>query len=571
MEHVDQLAQFVTSCYGAFGFSFLIVICALWVYWFRFKKQITPLISAITEANQKLRSYEGTNGFAENFEEINAWIESIDILKDAWREFRENLIFPSIDDPNAPIKNSKEAYLFFDEQSLIDKYMNINLFSSVPNYLTGAGILGTFIGLVFGIYLAHKGLISSDPNELNEALMRLLGGASLAFITSIAGIGSSIVFSWKKKKCVHRLHTLISDWNAMIDERVELATVEQYASKSLIESQKHTLQLEKFNTDLAFSIASALEDKMAERLGPTLNKLIDTVQALKDDRGELNHQILNNMIDQFKQSISGAAHSEMSAICESLASLQQNLNGTVNALALGNEKVQETNRQMAEELKSALTQSSKLMNEEVIKAVESMTKQFESCTESTTNKLIQASDYTSKSVIASAEKFQESTELLASLTDKIENLLLSSGINIEELNKLSSTFGQAYEELQKLIYPVREVANKVTEAGVKIVETMKHNDTLVDQLNNLSNRMEDSSEKMAKSWEEYRKRFEEIDQSLVNFFEQINLGLEAYTNRVKEFATQLDMHTASAIGKLGGATGELREAIEELIDGMNKH
>jgi hypothetical protein len=59
-------------------------------------------------------------------------------------------------------------------------------------------ILGTFIGLVAGIYLASTNLASDNIVLAKQAMQQLLHGASLAFITSIFGLSSSIVFSWRE-------------------------------------------------------------------------------------------------------------------------------------------------------------------------------------------------------------------------------------------------------------------------------------------------------------------------------------------------------------------------------------
>jgi hypothetical protein len=38
--------------------------------------------------------------------------------------------------------------------------VNLRLLHAMPNYLTGFGILGTFVGLAAGISLANQGLAS---------------------------------------------------------------------------------------------------------------------------------------------------------------------------------------------------------------------------------------------------------------------------------------------------------------------------------------------------------------------------------------------------------------------------
>ena len=56
-----------------------------------------------------------------------------------------------------------------------------------PNMLTSIGILGTFIGIVIG-------LIAFDPANIDGSIEFLLAGLKTAFITSLAGMGLSILF-----------------------------------------------------------------------------------------------------------------------------------------------------------------------------------------------------------------------------------------------------------------------------------------------------------------------------------------------------------------------------------------
>ncbi len=56
-----------------------------------------------------------------------------------------------------------------------------------PNLLTSIGILGTFVGIVIG-------LMGFDPTDIDGSIGLLLTGLKTAFVTSLAGMGGSIVF-----------------------------------------------------------------------------------------------------------------------------------------------------------------------------------------------------------------------------------------------------------------------------------------------------------------------------------------------------------------------------------------
>ena len=56
---------------------------------------------------------------------------------------------------------------------------------AMPGLLMGVGILFTFLGLAIGVF----GLDPTDADQLTLGVRKLLGGMSLAFLTSIAGLG----------------------------------------------------------------------------------------------------------------------------------------------------------------------------------------------------------------------------------------------------------------------------------------------------------------------------------------------------------------------------------------------
>jgi len=58
--------------------------------------------------------------------------------------------------------------------------------STIPGHMTAIGILGTFIGIFFGLY-------NFDVSDLNKSVPLLLEGMKLAFTTSVAGLASSTV------------------------------------------------------------------------------------------------------------------------------------------------------------------------------------------------------------------------------------------------------------------------------------------------------------------------------------------------------------------------------------------
>lgn len=155
--------------------------------------------------NEEKRRNEIT--FKYNFSKINDELCKNAIFKHHWSEFTESLVHSN--DNDTPVQNSHPAAFFFNEDTIIIPNYSAATYTATPNYLTGFGILGTFLGLAGGIYLASAGLSggfdADNTEKLRTALNQLLSGAGLAFMTSIVGLACSLAFAFREKYIIREL------------------------------------------------------------------------------------------------------------------------------------------------------------------------------------------------------------------------------------------------------------------------------------------------------------------------------------------------------------------------------
>ncbi len=83
-----------------------------------------------------------------------------------------------------------------DGKRFFRMHASYGLAEAMPGLLTGIGILFTFAGLTVGVY----GLDPTDADQLTAGVSRLLGGMSLAFLTSISGIAAALWWNWRFKQ-----------------------------------------------------------------------------------------------------------------------------------------------------------------------------------------------------------------------------------------------------------------------------------------------------------------------------------------------------------------------------------
>ncbi|SEA68357.1 hypothetical protein SAMN05660420_02864 [Desulfuromusa kysingii] len=509
------VGEFILSGKGVFLACSIIILSAFWAI-IRFSHRIFPIINVLKEANQKIAEYEDERQFSENYEEFNGWVKNTPLLKFPWEEFTETLIL----EPDQKIKNTDDAVTYFNESSIISPTVNIRFYNSVPNIITGAGILGTFIGLVFGVEDAARNIAGQANAHLppEVAMKALLHGASLAFTTSISGLFMSMVFSWYEKHFLNKAHGYIRSWNLSLDERLERLTPERLAVDTYREVQQQTQELKAFNTDLIWSITQSLEDNIGGKLQPILTDLLGVTRQMRDNRDATNEEMLKGVVDEFKEAIQGAAGKEMAQLGETLGDLNDKLFLQTSGMTEAHEKMAAGTKDLLEQVGDVIKSSVDGLKETLINVDSAATAMGKTAT--------QFMEIT-KQLIGSFEQFE-------TISRRLENVSLT----LEET-------GEALKESNRA----------QTEAVVSIKESI---DNLYDTHN-----------QVAKSWESYSNRFGDIDESLSKFFTDLQQGVQAYSEQVNSFLQDIDRLMADSIDKLGGATSEIRDTVEGLSEQLD--
>ncbi|WP_145613018.1 hypothetical protein [Nitrospirillum amazonense] len=130
-------------------------------------------------------------------------MESSPLLIDEWRMFESTLL-------DAGQGAQRRAYStirpqeYFSMEAMESRGLDFRFYVALPNYFVGVGLMFTFLGLVAGLYFASKGLQMGDLAQARQALGQLLAASTMKFVSSVVGIGASLVTSmvvrhWQRK------------------------------------------------------------------------------------------------------------------------------------------------------------------------------------------------------------------------------------------------------------------------------------------------------------------------------------------------------------------------------------
>lgn len=196
-----------------------------------------------------------------------------------------------------------EEFINYD---LIDGAINKGFLSIIPGVMTGLGILGTFVGLSFGLQKFNTG----TAEEISDSIAPLMDGIKVAFHTSIYGMVMSLVFNFVYKKKIesvyHAVDEFVNQWrrhvvpnagnegmNRIMEYQEKLTgdmndmsehaidrMAEKLASILLPEYEKiHNVtgQILKTTTTFGQDVAKTLN----EALAPEFAKLNETISSIK--------------------------------------------------------------------------------------------------------------------------------------------------------------------------------------------------------------------------------------------------------------------------------------------------
>ena len=181
-----------------------------------------------------------------------------------------------------------EEYLNGDD---MDEHVHKRLLELAPDIFTSLGILGTFVGLVWGL----KNFEPTNYEAMTTSVASLVDGIKVAFLTSIYGIAMSIVYTCGMKseyssmtaslqKFLDRFHTYV------------MPTAESESMNILVSSQKNqTAAMEQMAEKFSVQMAGSFEKVIT----PTFQKMNDSLDVLVSSVTKCQEDAIREILDTF--------------------------------------------------------------------------------------------------------------------------------------------------------------------------------------------------------------------------------------------------------------------------------
>lgn len=512
-------------------------------------------------------------------------------------------------------KTTEYSENFFNEHNILYASLNLRAVNNVSNILIGAGILGTFVGLTYGI--ADSNFETTEA--IKESINNLLSGMGTAFVTSIWGMGLSLVFTaifkiWQSKitKSIQNICFNLDRQNKINQQDLEKVQLEKQREifdglfneylvadtdegkqlpknvfrQLLEESVKQTASLQTFSDDLGESIELAM-DKLVEDNNQQISKLIEEklvpvledLKAIKQDSGtqiiedamQRLSDSMKSMMDDFKQTVTDDTKEEMDILIKRLTTVSELLVGipeTMSRITLqvGKtvEALQETVIKNIEHSKNETIELNK-QNKEIFSSASS---EYKSTVESIQSHM--------ESLLSTQE---DNIKQVSEITDKIR-------ITLNENSQLNQQFDSMIQKSKIVAQLIENVSNKFENNSTTLTETSSSLKATITTFGNSINNYVDRNEQLLSHQEItlektkdvvelYSNSFGTIESGLSGIFDQIQIGLKEYqkttASNLNQYLTEFSTTLTAAhqglennVAGLNDITDELTEQIEKM-------
>ena len=512
------------------------------------------------------------------FESLSQKMENSDLIKGIWRKYQRTLI-------SIPGNDGLEKYSTVESESYFSvaaftEGMKGGLWSGLAGTFTGIGILGTFIGLTIGL----AGVDTSSTGALSSSISGLLGGMSTAFVTSIFGIVSAIVFGVWHSQNMKRFGDAVSRFTDALDQVFIRKSVEEILLEELAESRAQRAAMEQLSTDMAISICDHLPDvldQLAEKMDSAMKGNLDTMLAglseRQDKQTEQLMQISSNtnslVIGGFDQ-LGDVLKKGVGQGAEELGNSLKNLSSDIASLAEGIRDIldrstkasSEANQKTLDALNEAISKMNETMEGMANKQTEETDKNIQRMTA-----LMEEMKTTMKDIFdeMSASAKEQRTEIGKIAKDSADQTKENLGAINASVKELMAGIGGQMQQMQSIIgkFAIDSADQTKENLGVINASVKELMAEIADQMQQMQSMMDTHEKHMQETLDQMRQAVS----SSGNVVNAAGKTVEAAGKTAKVFveaADDVSMKLKTAAEPLQKAAQPLQQAAASMDNGV---
>ncbi len=464
-----------------------------------------------------------------------------------WKEFDESLV-------HIPHKkrlcNTLDAEHFFSTHSISRGLTENRLLAAVPGFLTAIGVIGTFGGLQMGLSQLSGNVIGdTDVDSLKNGIFGMIGGASIAFMTSVWGVTTSVVFNFFEKFLERKIRADISDFQNQVDYLYPRITAEQSLSNiedsSRVSSEKLAELDEKIGHRLqeamqqaSTSIREGMEQSLTTILAPAIDKLVNNAHSGSE-------KALESLLERFMGSVGSAGNAQKEMMDNASSQMLEATDSMTSGLHDFLSKLDNQFETMVQKNESTLSVVQSAMSEQM-----DAQQGREIARQNIINDQLKGVQNTQSSLSQSVESVLETQK------KQSDELVMQMQRLAEQFSHLSSSHAQATDSMKQVASDMKASSNQLGLLSVNLKESV---DFIGDDLETLVSQVSALSKQ---------------NESLGNHFESVSSKIVEASSKIESASLSFDSAATKAEGGLKAVDSHfdsLGNSLKVHVQDLEKH
>jgi len=537
-------------------------------YYFKFCNKIAAINSDIEKAVKWLKNLpDGDN--SERFHEIDAELQKNKSIGIIWQDFSKALTRYSDENGEQTVYAITEATDYFSFHRFTQN-LNMSFWQNYGGIFTGLGILGTFAGLTFGLYGID--MSSSDIEVLKKGISGLLEGVQFAFLTSLIGIFTALIYNFIHDRQIKNLKGNIQSFSDEIENLFGRYTAEQWLAKQYTESQGQTKILSNLSEDVANDLGDLLNEQLNSGINELCERLEEKMTPIFDKLSDSINELGNNSVESIGQLVSEKAGKQIDQFANNLQALQQAMKQNI-----------ESSQQVASEMNQQMLAVVEKISDTMIAGAKNSVEKQESIMSSAQNQIenmlktvAESSDNAIKNQNDAVKDMQmQMVKLMKAVNTSSENSVKNiSDANNAIYQRMGQTLSNIQESIAQNIASSRETSENIIKQTREVMDNV--NSTLILGANEAADKQQETANiiqnQMKETIEMVKNIAQNTAQSLNNMINAHNDSLKSTFERMRDFSTQTEnmlklvkdssQAIKNAAEPLNTATSELKQQIE---------
>jgi hypothetical protein len=228
------------------------------------------------------------------------------------------------------VHSQRSASEFFSFESLCAAHLNVRFYRQLPAFMTGMGLMFTFLAILIGLSKLH-----ANGSEI-DGIQGLINGLSGKFVTSIVGLACANAFTLLEHSFWHRLDNRHRECISLLDEMFPQRATDQHSQGVPSPNGSPAPIVTPIRNDTAHQLVEVVQ----QRLGSTVAALNTAVQAITALQSKHTAMKFDDLPAEIGHEVQRALRPMMNPILEAIQNLTRSIKEHASPVQLSQSEIE---------------------------------------------------------------------------------------------------------------------------------------------------------------------------------------------------------------------------------------